>query len=118
MDDIERRVRQWRDANASPTGDGPGSMAIADDQVHRWWDVQTLLEVIDALRVTPDRVALVWELFDSWEEDEQIVEHEYAVGQAEHASAEAERASMRERIVAAFGPRPAAFDQQEANDDG
>ena len=50
MDDLERRVRQWRDANASPTGRGPGSMAIADDQVHRWWDVQTLLEVIDRLR--------------------------------------------------------------------
>lgn len=118
MDDVERRVRQWRDANASPTGRGPGSMAIADDQVHRWWDVQTLLEVIDALRVTPDRAALVWELFDSWEEDEQIVEREYAVGQAEHASAEAERVSMRERIEAAFGPRTADITATEGAEHG
>jgi hypothetical protein len=53
LSDLERRVRRWRDDNASPTGYGPGSMAIAVGQVYRWWDVQTLLEVIDSERAAP-----------------------------------------------------------------
>lgn len=47
--DVIKRIRQWHAERASG-GSGPNEVAIRENAVDRWYDVDALLSEIDRLR--------------------------------------------------------------------